>query len=170
MLQSAQSQWAAMHQRNRADGTNPEIDFQATASTVFAVADLECDCHLVVLVQLFVETFARVCLEPHSVRGGKAAQQKAHNSENDSRKDTHRHDGTRSGTEVWYARLGYCGGRPSSGSLASETCSSEPSRTSLRPPSTSPCCLELSNPWLHIILFHLQCPHHWLVWQHFNSK
>lgn len=46
----------------------PEVNLQVSAPSEFPVADLERDCHLVVLVQLLVEAFALVRLHLDVVR------------------------------------------------------------------------------------------------------
>jgi len=48
----------------------PEINVQVSAAAEFAVADLECDRHSVVCVELFVEALAHVPFELDVVSGG----------------------------------------------------------------------------------------------------
>ena len=58
----------------------PEINLQIPASSKLPVANLERDCHLVVLVQRLVEAFALVRLHLDVVRGGEAEEAR-HRSE-----------------------------------------------------------------------------------------
>jgi hypothetical protein len=48
--------------------THPEVNFEISAATKLPVADLEGDCHLVVLVEGLVEAFALVGLHLDVVR------------------------------------------------------------------------------------------------------
>jgi hypothetical protein len=68
--------------------THPEFDVQVPASSKLAIADLECDCHLVVLVQLFVETFAHVGLHL-DVMGGGQGEERARCYEETERREQH---------------------------------------------------------------------------------
>ena len=43
--------------------TYPEIDFKISRAAELPVSDLECDSHLIIFVELFVETLSRVCSE-----------------------------------------------------------------------------------------------------------
>ena len=48
---------------NRSNQTHPEINLHIPRTPPeLPVSDLECHCHLVVSVQLFVEAFSRVCV------------------------------------------------------------------------------------------------------------
>ena len=52
----------------------PKVNLQVSASAKLPVADLEGDCHLVVLVQLLVEAFALMRLHLDVVRRGEGEQ------------------------------------------------------------------------------------------------
>lgn len=52
----------------------PEVNFEIATSAKFAVADLECDCHLVIGMEEFVKAFSRMCLELDIVRDASTQQ------------------------------------------------------------------------------------------------
>ncbi len=66
----------------------PKVNLQVSTATEFPVADLESDCHLVVLVKRFVEAFALVCLHLDVVRQ-RVLQQAARCSEKGKRREPH---------------------------------------------------------------------------------
>lgn len=70
----------------------PEIDFQIAAAAKLSVANLECDRHLVVLVQLFVEAFALVGLHLDVVRRSER-EQTARSGEKTKGREQHLYDG-----------------------------------------------------------------------------
>ena len=49
--------------------THPKVNFKISTPTEFSIADLERDCHLVVLVELLMEAFPHVCLHLNVVSG-----------------------------------------------------------------------------------------------------
>ena len=50
----------------------PKVNLKIAAATKFAISNLKCDRHLVVDMELFVETLARVRLELDVVGGNRA--------------------------------------------------------------------------------------------------
>ncbi len=66
----------------------PKVNLQVPAAAKFPVADLEGDCHLVVLVKRFVEAFALVCLHLDVVRQ-RVLQQATRRSEKGKRREPH---------------------------------------------------------------------------------
>jgi hypothetical protein len=54
----------------------PEVNFEVTASTKFAVADLEGDSHFVIGMQEFVKAFSRMRLELDIMSDGSSQQRR----------------------------------------------------------------------------------------------
>lgn len=52
----------SIHKSTDARPTYPEVDLEIPATTMFSITGLECDGHLVVLVEHLVEALALVCL------------------------------------------------------------------------------------------------------------
>jgi hypothetical protein len=71
--------------------TNPKVNLEVSAAAKLAIADLERDSHLVILVELFVEAFAHVGLHLDVVRRSQG-QQAARNGEDSERREHHSGD------------------------------------------------------------------------------
>ena len=56
--------------------TYPKINLDAPTTALFPVANLECHCHLVAIVQLLVEAFPRMCTKVDVVRQRQWRQQR----------------------------------------------------------------------------------------------
>ena len=42
------------------DGAYPKVDIEVAAASKFPISNLECNCHLVILVEFLMEAFSRV--------------------------------------------------------------------------------------------------------------
>lgn len=73
--------------------THPKVNFQIAAAAKFPVADLEGNCHLVVLMQRLVEAFALVGLHLDVVGGGQR-EEAARRGENSKGRKQHRDGST----------------------------------------------------------------------------